>query len=412
MLLLTLAISDHHRRLGRYRKQLAALFSARYGLGPGGLSALLEDDDAFALLAERFLGEHHVPYTLPLYDRDGRYLFASPAKVGVLASALLRAVGRGRDNELFVLLADLLELDDALGPLLKAVRVAVSRHHQVVLVAPWPAGMRLPAEKGPEDDESSGAVSALVGRATTRRFHRAYHRIRRTFARLGVQVVCAAGEAPAALILDRLNRLRRGEATMKPDAPPPRPQPGVSAYTILCLTALMGMVLALMENDRDLLWILLLAAVGAAAVIARWRIGPPLVVLGLATLEVFHLAAGSVYGRTPFSEESPFMDAVLAASVLAYAAGHYRLLSLAHSIFPVDVRRPPPPPGGGKPSNPRGQRRSAELPGPWELPMLATAAGVWAVGVTLFWLALSAADPPLDLSRGLGAGCCSSSWSG
>ena len=208
LLLLTLAISDHHRRLGRYRKQLAALFSARYGLGPGGLSALLEDDDAFALLAERFLGEHHVPYTLPLYDRDGRYLFASPAKVGVLASALLRAVGRGRDNELFVLLADLLELDDALDPLLKAVRVAVSRHHQVVLVAPWPAGMRLPAEKGPEDDESSGAVSALVGRATTRRFHRAYHRIRRTFARLGVQVVCAAGEAPAALILDRLNRLR------------------------------------------------------------------------------------------------------------------------------------------------------------------------------------------------------------
>ena len=191
---------------------------------------------------------------------------------------------------------------------------------------------------------------------------------------------------------------------MKPDAPPPRPQPGVSAYTILCLTALMGMVLALMENDRDLLWILLLAAVGAAAVIARWRIGPPLVVLGLATLEVFHLAAGSVYGRTPFSEESPFMDAVLAASVLAYAAGHYRLLSLAHSIFPVDVRRPPPPPGGGKPSNPRGQRRSAELPGPWELPMLATAAGVWAVGVTLFWLALSAADPPLDLSRGLWRG--------
>ena len=126
----------------------------------------------------------------------------------MLASALLRAVGRGRDNELFVLLADLLELDDALDPLLKAIGVAVSRHHQVVLVTPWPSGMRLPAAEGSEDDDSSGAVSALIGRAATRRFHRAYHRIRRTFARLGVQVVCAAGEAPAALILDRLNRLR------------------------------------------------------------------------------------------------------------------------------------------------------------------------------------------------------------
>ena len=31
----------------------------------------------------------------------------------MLADALVRAVGRGRDNELFVLLADLLELDES-----------------------------------------------------------------------------------------------------------------------------------------------------------------------------------------------------------------------------------------------------------------------------------------------------------
>ena len=33
--------------------------------------------------------------------------------------------------------------------------------------------------------------------------------------------------------------------------------------------------------------------------------------------------------------------------------------------------------------------------------MLTTAAGVWAVGVALFWLALPAVGPPLGLSRGL-----------
>jgi len=203
-----LIFTDRHRRLGRYRKQVAALLSARYGLAPGGLSVLLEDDDAFALLAQRFLGEHHVPYTLPLYDRDGRYLFAAPGKVAVLASALLRAVGKGRDNELFVLLADLLELDDALDPLLKAVRVAVSRHHQVVVVVPWPTGMRPPSDEPEEDDDLTGTVHALLGRATTRRFHRAYHRIRRTVTRLGVQVVCAVGEEPVPLILERIQRLR------------------------------------------------------------------------------------------------------------------------------------------------------------------------------------------------------------
>ena len=178
----------------------------------------------------------------------------------------------------------------------------------------------------------------------------------------------------------------------------------VRAYTILCLTALMGMVLALMENERDLFWVLFLAGIGAVGVIARWRIGPPLVLLGLATLEVFHLAPQWGFARLLISEESPFMDAVLAASVLAYTASHYRLLSLAQAIFPVDVRRRPPPPDGEKPSASRGQRRSADLPGSWELPMLTTTAGVWAVGVSLLWLLLGAAEPPLNVSQGLWRG--------
>jgi uncharacterized protein (DUF58 family) len=206
--LVFLAATDRHRRRGRYRKQLAALLSMRYGPTPGGVSALLEDDDAFALLTQRFLGEHHVPYMLPLYDREGRYLFASPQKVQVLASALLRAVGRGRDSELFVLLADLLELEDALDPLLRAVRVAVSRHHQVVVVVPWPSGMRPPAEESTGDDDLTGSLNRVLGRAATRRFHRAYHRLRRTFTRLGVQVVCAVSDEPVPLIIERLNRLR------------------------------------------------------------------------------------------------------------------------------------------------------------------------------------------------------------
>ena len=141
-----------HRCRGR-RKQAAARSlaqatggdrRARYGLAPGGLAALLEDDDAFVLLLQRFLSEHQVPYTLPLYDSEGRYLFAAPEKVPVMADALVRAVGRGRDNELFVLLADLLELnEEALDPLLRAVRVALGRHHQVMLICPWPPGLEL-----------------------------------------------------------------------------------------------------------------------------------------------------------------------------------------------------------------------------------------------------------------------------
>jgi uncharacterized protein (DUF58 family) len=209
------------RHRDRWRKQLAAIVSARYGLAPGGLGALLEDDDALSLLLQRFLSEHQVPYSLPLYGEDGRYLFAAPAKVPVLADALVRAVGRGRDNELFVLLADLLELDDSLEPLLRAVRVALGRHHQVMLICPWPAGLPLPHDNPAQEAAATLAVhgrqrraaprnppAAIWDQVTMKRFHLAYQRVRRTFTRLGVAVLCAAGDEPVPLILSRLERLR------------------------------------------------------------------------------------------------------------------------------------------------------------------------------------------------------------
>jgi uncharacterized protein (DUF58 family) len=208
-----------HRVAYRWRKQMAALLSVRYGLGPGGLSLLLEDDERCSLYLQRFLADHRVPYQLPLYDAEGRYLFAAPAKVDVLARVLLHAVARGRDNEAFVMLADLLELGDHLGPLLRAVKVALARHHQVTLVCPWPPAMPLPPRHAPGGEPATQAdqgltvgltnpLAGLIDAATVQRFHRAYHELRRTFGRLGVPVLCARREDPVQLILQRLERLR------------------------------------------------------------------------------------------------------------------------------------------------------------------------------------------------------------
>ncbi|MCI0463771.1 MAG: DUF58 domain-containing protein [Gemmataceae bacterium] len=215
--LLPLICSARRRRHARWRKRLAALLSVRYGLAPGGLALLMERDRAFSLYLQRFLAEHQIPHELPLYDARGRYLFAAPGKVEVLTRALLRAVGKGHDNELFVLLADLLELEE-LTPLLSAVKVAVARHHRVLVVCPWPPGLPPPGKTLPADQERAlltalagkgdAPLSAVLSRSTLLRFHRAYHRLRRTFARLGVRVVCARGEDPVRLILDRLERLR------------------------------------------------------------------------------------------------------------------------------------------------------------------------------------------------------------
>ena len=99
---------------GQLRKRLAAILSVKHGMAPGGLALFMEDDECFALQLQRFLADHHVPFPVAHYDSQGRYQFASPAKVNVLAETLLHAVAKGHDNELFVILADLLEVTDRL----------------------------------------------------------------------------------------------------------------------------------------------------------------------------------------------------------------------------------------------------------------------------------------------------------
>lgn len=194
------------RRNYRRRKQLSALLSVHYNLAPGGLALLLEDDDYFVGQTQRFLAEHQVPYEIPA-NEDGLHLDEPPSKISVLASALLRAVGRGHDNEMYVLLVDLLDIPERLEPLLRAVKVAVAHHHRVLVVCPWPADVPYPGKRRRELP-----VVAAPGEGKPRgdaaRCQRAFQGLRRTFARFGVPVIAAQSGEPARMILERLDRLR------------------------------------------------------------------------------------------------------------------------------------------------------------------------------------------------------------
>jgi hypothetical protein len=129
---------------------------------------------------------------------------------------LTRAIARSHDNELFVLQVDLLEIPEHLGPLFRAVKVALGRHHQVIVVCPWPPGLPPPPRHAGQPTfgptQAAGdqpiALAEVLRQATTWRFHEAFLRLRRNFARIGVQVLCAQHEDPAALIVERLDRLR------------------------------------------------------------------------------------------------------------------------------------------------------------------------------------------------------------
>jgi uncharacterized protein (DUF58 family) len=202
------------------RKQLGLLFATLDADKAGAESHYMHDDQVFARRAQGFLAEHHARYPVRLYDARGRYLFHGRPKLDVLVKALNYSVARGRDNELFVLLVDLIDLVDDLDPLIRAVRVAVARHHQVMVILPWQDDIPDPPKEAPDEGriplrkaerfalEGFKAIVDELTRDFIDHYHRAYFKLRREFGRLGVVVVRADQEEPVQIVLDRIDRLR------------------------------------------------------------------------------------------------------------------------------------------------------------------------------------------------------------
>jgi uncharacterized protein (DUF58 family) len=195
------------------RKQLSALFAARDGDSPASIERGINDDEFFGAKASRFLVEHHHQPPPKLFEKDGRYRFRCPEKIPILAAALVRSVGMARDNELYVVLADLVELTDDLEPLLKAVRAACGRHHQVLVLLPWPEDVPPPVDPREADEplkrkKKRLSLGSVIQTSLVEGYHRKYDELRLRLVRAGASVVRVNQTDPVRLILARLDRIR------------------------------------------------------------------------------------------------------------------------------------------------------------------------------------------------------------
>ena len=137
----------------------------------------------------------------------------------MLAQQLLRNILHANDNELFVLCVDLLEATDDLGDLERAVCLAKAKHHQVVAICPWPPGVDIPGTSPPPlaDDSLTEReqMDRVLQRLVTNRFHEAFAEVRRRLGRIGVHVICAAEGDTVRQILQRIQRLRAPQRSMR-----------------------------------------------------------------------------------------------------------------------------------------------------------------------------------------------------
>lgn len=199
------------------RRQLAGLIALlrRFPAGMDGI--LAEDRPRLAAHLAELLREHQIwvepsgrptPTRSDLSTTRKEEIASTPLhKIDVAARALSRALTHGRDNELFVLMIDLLECASRLGPLRRAVRAALSRHHHVLIICPWPAGLAAPDELNGAADPPSLSSDPLEEH-DRRRFRNAYARLRDDLASAGAKIVIARVDAAVPVVLREIDRLR------------------------------------------------------------------------------------------------------------------------------------------------------------------------------------------------------------
>jgi len=200
------------RRLSQ-RKQLGALFAALNDDEPAAVGRAMHDDAYFAARAAAFLAEHRVSPPAPLLDENGDSRYLAAPKVAVLADALVRTIGTARDNELYVLLIDVAELAGQLEPLVKAVRAAVGRHHQVLVLLPWPADLPPPADPRAPAAELSRkppSLGHILEGYLADRYQERFQAARLELVRAGATVVRIEQTDPVRLVLARIDRIRVG----------------------------------------------------------------------------------------------------------------------------------------------------------------------------------------------------------
>jgi hypothetical protein len=128
-------------------------------------------------------------------------------RIEMLSRALTTAVAQARDNEVFVVLADLLECAPGISHLLPAVKMALARHHRVAFVCPTPAFKRPTAAS--TDIISPDAEDLLLAAEQTRTRELSL-RLQRDLRRVGATVSFAGEQNAIRLVLSEMEIARTG----------------------------------------------------------------------------------------------------------------------------------------------------------------------------------------------------------
>ena len=120
----------------RTRLLLAGALAEYFQLSIRKHIQLVADDRGLARITQAFLARERMAWLTPVVSLRDRGTQDGLHRMKLIADSLTRLTARARDNEVFVILADLQEVAHNFSHMLPSIRLARSRHHKVIAVSP------------------------------------------------------------------------------------------------------------------------------------------------------------------------------------------------------------------------------------------------------------------------------------
>jgi len=194
-------------RATRQRTQLAAVMAELYDLSPITQVELNWNAPLLAKYLARFLNECGAPWMAPMVSSTDTSWLRSSARSSLLAKAMLSAVGRASDNEVFVLITELTGMQFHRSDFFEALKIAKAKHHRVAVVIPSPTFVR---PKPLKLESRILSASDLRQEAEHLRLQEWMAPLKRNLAKLGIPVAISGEAKTMSLVLSEIEIARDG----------------------------------------------------------------------------------------------------------------------------------------------------------------------------------------------------------
>lgn len=191
----------------RERFRIAAIVAEVFDLSPNEHVECMHDSAKLAYFLHLFLHDAGMPWMAPMIVAPPDPAIGGVQRMHILGEAMSKAIAHARDNEVFVVLADLLSCAPNLSQLVRVVKLALAKHHRVAFVCPTTTFIR-PASSIVEPKSES--VHDLMLAAEQARVRDLAMQMKRELVRLGVAVSFAGERSAIQMVISEIGLARDG----------------------------------------------------------------------------------------------------------------------------------------------------------------------------------------------------------